>query len=183
LAHIALEGIIDDDVASAAVDALDIVAQAQLPFVLFEINSPGGSVDAGFKIAKAIENSPAKVVCVVDGEADSMAFYILQSCDMRIMTYRSILMAHEPAVGIKGYGKSDDWKKRGQELADMLAVLTRAFNHHCSQRLTISYDEYSKRVHNTEYWIDDDEATAIGAIDMAVVSVKQVEKMLMDAIK
>lgn len=64
--------------------------------LVIEINSPGGDTEEGFKTAKAIEESPMLVVCVVDGTAASEAFYLLQSCDRRLMTRRSRLMVHEP---------------------------------------------------------------------------------------
>jgi ATP-dependent protease ClpP protease subunit len=97
--HIVLSTEIDSEVAEQTVAIFTMINAEpdRFPAVLFEINSPGGSV-AGFRIAKALEDSEVPVVCVVDGLAASMAFYILQSCDTRLMTGHSLLMAHEPSM-------------------------------------------------------------------------------------
>lgn len=65
-------------------------------YILVTINSGGGDVDSGFVYTKLIEGSPLPVVCLVDKEAQSMAFYILQSCDYRLMTKRAMVMTHSP---------------------------------------------------------------------------------------
>ena len=176
--HIILSTEIDDNTAQQAIAAFDAADMMKVKTVLFEINSPGGSVDAGFLIAKAIENSNANVICVVDAMAASMAFYILQSCDIRVMTDRSLLMAHEPAIRAGIGGKSEDWRKQGNGIADLLEALTKSMNHHMARRLTISYEEFSKRIHNTEYWMTAEEALKISAVDQVVASVKEVKEIL-----
>src|SRR3954466_93310 len=89
-------GEVTQESVAAATKALGAAVPDGAHYVLFEINSPGGDVDAGFALAKTIEDSPAPVVCVFDGEGMSMAFYILQSCALRLMTPRSLLLIHKP---------------------------------------------------------------------------------------
>lgn len=93
---IRLTGEVDEDTAKATIVSLAALREMHAEAVVLEINSEGGEVEAGFVIAKAIEDSQAPVHCVVDGEALSMAYFILQSCDTRSITPRSKLMAHNP---------------------------------------------------------------------------------------
>lgn len=64
--------------------------------VTIRIDSPGGSVGAGLELVKAIDAHVGTVTCYVPrgGEAASMAFILLQVCDVRLVHEASILMAH-----------------------------------------------------------------------------------------
>ena len=176
--HLKLQGVIDDTMSNNVLAAFAAIEITKPPAVLFEIDSPGGSVAAGFAIAKAIEESSVPVICVVDGSAYSMAFYVLQSCDIRSMTDRSVLMAHEPSVMTIVNGKAANWRKLGIELSQMLEALTKAMNHHCSRRLNISYEDYSKRVYDTEWQMASEEALSVAAVDHVVISVREVQNIM-----
>lgn len=70
---------------------------------LILINSPGGQVDAGVRMIRLIElekSQGVRVVCIVTGEASSMAFNILTHCDVRLATQRSYAVVHKIAVGM-----------------------------------------------------------------------------------
>lgn len=142
--------------------------------VIVEINSPGGSVSAGFKMAKAIEESPLAVVCIVDGDAASMAFYLLQSCDLRVMTDRSVLMAHEPSAMVMfAGGQAKSWKRLGDNMSSALTVTAKAMNHHMARRMRVSYAEFCKRIADgREWWFDSMDAGKYGAVDLVVESVQ-----------
>ncbi len=144
-----------------------VTAQGATALVI-EFNTPGGSVDDGFRLAKAIEASPIPVHCIVDGEAASMGFYLLQSCTTRTMTDRSSLMAHEPAIGVGSfYGQKVKW----QNIFERLRVMSSSLNHHMAKRLNISFEEFQKRVDNKDWWMTSEEALAVKAVDAVVPSV------------
>jgi ATP-dependent Clp protease protease subunit len=144
--------------------------------LLIEINTPGGSVPDGFELAKAIEDSEAPVTCIVDGEAASMGFYITQSCQKRVMTKRSSLMAHEPAIGGNFYGTPNQW----QAIANWLAASREALAEHCQHRLKISMAEYRKRTDGgLMWWINYKEAVKVGAVDEIVDSVKNLHNRML----
>ncbi len=128
--------------------------------VIVQIDTPGGSIAAGEEMAKAIERSPARVTCVVDGYAASMGLYILQSCQNRLMTKRSLLMGHEPATSVSGQpddleGEAVRLRKRGHMLAAWVV-----------HRMKISVAEYEAlTAHGHMWWLTAEEALKVGAID------------------
>lgn len=132
-----------------------------LEALVIEIDSPGGSVDAGNRIIKKIENAKTPIYCLVDGDAASMALAILQSCPNRLMTKRSVLMAHNPSVGMDG-GQEQDMDNARELLQALSAALAEQYCH----RLTISLDACrAKFDQKGEWWFGYSEALKVGAID------------------
>lgn len=160
---------VDDDAVEATIALMNKSVEAGAKAVVIEFNTPGGSVDAGFKLAKAIEDSPIPVHCVVDGMAASMGFYLLQSCSTRTMTSRSTLMAHEPAIGTaKFYGQQVRW----QNIAELLRTTASAANHHLCHRMAISFEDFSKRIDGgREWWFTSEEALKWKAVDVVISDV------------
>lgn len=161
-----LNGAIDDDMATAFVQAFTAIGAVQR--IVVEINSPGGGVDAGFLIARTMERSAARIYCIVDGDADSMAFYILQSCDVRAMTYRSVLMAHGPSLGLQGYFN----RGATRSLLRRTEVLERALFEHMAHRLTIGREEFLRRIADGAWWMNFDEADQVGAVDLTAATAR-----------
>lgn len=62
------------------------------------LRTGGGSVTAGYLMVRTIQNSKNPVICITDTRAMSMGFYILQSCNRRIMTRNALLMMHAPST-------------------------------------------------------------------------------------
>lgn len=65
------------------------------------INSPGGSEDAGSGIIDLMEAEKllhVRQICIVNHQAESMAFNILTHCDVRLATTTSTIMAHVLAL-------------------------------------------------------------------------------------
>lgn len=155
-------GVISDNAVSDAIAWL--TSRSSEKEVTIEINSPGGSVFAGFELAKAIETKGPKVKCIVDGLGASMAFYILQSCQVREMTKRSVLMVHQPSSGMDGSGDADEY----QDAADFLRSLTRAMLEHCAARMKISADALEARVAHRSWYMDYREALLSGAVDTVI---------------
>ena len=171
----------DDDVNDLSVgmtiDAMAAATRAGAEAIIIEFNTPGGSVDAGFHLSKAIENSPIPVICVVDGEAASMGTYLLESCSTRIMTKRSYLMFHQP--GIRGnIGGS---KEEFQNIADLLRALETGMVEHLVARMNITAEDMLKKIEGgKQWWMNWREALKIEAIDCAVDSVKEVSDSYRD---
>lgn len=141
--------------------------------VLLEINSGGGSVPAGFQIGKAIEDISVPVICVVDGDdgAQSMAYWVLQSCDVRVMTRRSVLMLHQPSLNLFGFGgQENDWRDK----ADSLRVLNRALLEHAARRMSVSVDEAQERTRDRDWFFDWRDGLRYRAVDGVVTSVAEI---------
>jgi ATP-dependent Clp protease protease subunit len=152
----------------AALQSLDQMAPEKRPSaIVFEINSPGGEVDAGFDLTKAIERSPVPVLCIVDGEADSMAFYVLQSCTARFMTPRSSLMFH----GVTMVGPMRQTSM--ETTAKQIEVYNSAMIGQVAARMKISKDALWAHLKQGDWWMDADEALEVGAVD-AIIPVAEI---------
>lgn len=129
--------------------------------VVVEINSPGGSVFAALEMQKAIERHGAPVVCVVDGMAASAAFVTLQSCHIRAMTSRSVLMAHHASLsGVGGQSHELD------NAAEILRKLDAAIVRFCAKRMGMSTVEFESHVAGgKEWWFSTEDALVHRAVD------------------
>lgn len=169
--HHVMEGGVDDELVDTAIQWIDAAEKARATVFVLEINTPGGSVFAGFRLVKRIEGSRIPMACVVDGMAASMGFYILQGCPMRVMTTRSVLMMHEPSIG--GGGSLTPNEMRG--LADSLKALREAMAMHCNARLTTTLEEYHEHTDGgLAWWFSFLDARKYNAVDVVVNSVKEV---------
>lgn len=155
---------VEDETVDALIGSINAANNRGDKRIVIEINTPGGSVWAGMRLAKAIEESPAPVTCVVDGMAASMGFYILQSCHTRVMTRRSLLMTHQPATGGLLYGPAEKY----EGLAELLRKLSHAMVEHMAARMKISVADFEKRIDGKDWWLTNDEAVAVGAVDALV---------------
>jgi ATP-dependent Clp protease protease subunit len=148
-------------------------AQDKADTIILEINSPGGEVNAGFELARDIEDSEVPVICVVDFEAASMAAYILESCKVRIMTKRSSLMIHEPAVNGQMSGGQTNWRN----VADWMKATTKGMAEHFAARLNVTVPEILERIKGgAMWWMDWEEAVKFDAVDVVVNNVSDVRK-------
>lgn len=147
---------------------IDAANQAGASKIILELDTPGGEVFSGMALGKAIENSKAPVTCVVDGMAASMGFYLLQSCDVRVMTRRSLLMAHGPSGG--GRGNGGDMA----ELSELLLKLEHAMVEHMARRMNLSAKEFTERIHKADWWFTNEDALFWGAIDYQVYTPDEV---------
>jgi ATP-dependent protease ClpP protease subunit len=66
------------------------------------LDSPGGSVLAGARLLAYMKNSGKNIVTVCDNICASMAFQIFQLGSRRLMTEKSVLMAHPASGGAQG---------------------------------------------------------------------------------
>jgi ATP-dependent Clp protease protease subunit len=143
--------------------------------IIIEIDSPGGKVDAGFELAKAMRASKARITCVVSGMAASMAYYTLQNpeCTTRLMTEEGYAMIHPVRAGATGYEKDVN------NTISRLHVLDQVILRHETKRMKLSYEQVHAKIdRGVEWWFESHEAMAIGAIDAIVNSTEDVHKCL-----
>jgi ATP-dependent protease ClpP protease subunit len=160
--RIGFDGEVDAESVEATISIMAAVTSAGAKAVVIEFNTPGGEVNAGFKLAKVIEESPIPVYCVVDGEAASMGFYLLQSCNVRLMTRRSSLMAHQPAIYGQAGGPEVAWKN----ISEALRVMARGMTEHMAHRMNVSADFMEAKIAGgAMWWFDWREALNTNAVD------------------
>jgi ATP-dependent protease ClpP protease subunit len=153
------DGVVNDEAVNPAIAAIKSAQPDQI--VLLDINTRGGSVASGFQLEKALEATKSRVFCVVDGEAMSMGFFMLQSCQMRVMTKRSELMAHEVRMVHQGTITIHD---ASMMISDMI-VNSRAYAEQVLRRSKLTYDEYHAKVDGKEWFISWPEALQAGVVD------------------
>jgi|SRR6516164_1838334 ATP-dependent Clp protease protease subunit len=114
------------------------------PFYLF-LDSPGGDVIAGRRLVSYLHDSKRNIVCVAQ-TAISMAYVILQSCPVRLVTAHSILMTHQIAGKMEGNLRelqAQIYFK--QRLADLYDGIIAA-------RMGLALDVYRTKI-NPEWWM------------------------------
>lgn len=166
IATVKLEGSITPESADRVVSAL-----ANLPpdlrVVVFVIDSPGGDLAAARRIVRSLEELPA-LACVVDGDALSAAFYLLQSCPARLMTLRSTLMVHEGRLVMP----------EGMEPTEEDKIAMEAWNRGLAEqvcgRLAISREDCVARYASEDWWMGWREGLSVGAVDDVVQSPREV---------
>jgi ATP-dependent protease ClpP protease subunit len=72
--------------------------------VFFFVNCPGGRLDTGLQFLNAIEDCQGKITMVLDGEAYSMAAFLVFSGDEIVVTDNGMLMVHNYSGGLAGKG-------------------------------------------------------------------------------
>lgn len=148
--HSALLGdVMEQDVAMMAALVQEAV-EAHAPRLVLRLDTPGGDVDVARRIAYLMDvarDHGVRVDCVVDGHAWSAGFYILQMCDRRFMTKRSVLMTHNPrAVGGPDGGVEAD------NVQKLMTAETFAWAEGAGARLTTSLEEYRQRTADGRMW-------------------------------
>jgi len=130
--------------------------------VVLRINSPGGSVFAGFAIVHAIEELGIPVHCTVDGMAASAAFVVLQACSTRTASKRSMLMIHKASARGEFGGGEDEFRNT----ADFLRVINAAMVAHCAGRMGMTDADFDAKIAGArEWWLTPSEALAARALD------------------
>lgn len=156
---------INEESAKATMEYMDAAVSRGDHGVTIYIHSPGGGVWAGFELAKHIEQSPIPVTCIVDGYAASMASFIFESCQVRIMTRRSSLMFHQPSISdVSGN------EERLRNYAERLRMITVMLVEHSAARMRLTASQLLAKIEGgKEYWLSGDEALRIGAVDRVVI--------------
>lgn len=166
---IRLEGDIDDDMAKAFEEQLDANVKAGQKTIFVQIDSVGGSVTAGMQMVKIIERTSAKVACLVDREADSMAFSMLQACDARFITARGMMMAHQLARGME-----PATVREMLNAAESLRVDNEALARFVIAKSHMTLADYVEHVADgKEFYMTADEAKKFGFVDRVVKSEKE----------
>ena len=122
------------------------------------INSNGGSVKEGVAIYNLLKQSKNHKTGIVDGVAHSVAFLILQSCDVRKMCLGTTALVHE--MWMYCAGNATQLRKYADDLDDMMESNRKVF----LQRATITEDELIEIMKNETY-LTPDKALEYGLID------------------
>jgi|GEM_PF-4966917 len=146
----------------ALIEELDSAVKAGAKSITLKINSPGGSVFAGFELVRKMEELGVPVHCKVDGAVASMAVYVLESCTTRTMTKRSFMMLHGPGA----YGEMGGQAHEFANMAEFLRILQAAYVAHIADRVGVDPAVIQAKIDGgREWWLTPQEALAAKLID------------------
>jgi ATP-dependent Clp protease protease subunit len=155
-------------VREATTGLLALLASGEKEITL-RIHSTGGSIFLGHGFMLLAEDAKkragARVTCIVDGAAYSMAAVILESpvCDVRLATSRSTILFHN------GSGTAEGTAEQMRDMAAFLDTLNEAMANVISERTGIPIEAYRARIAHGDWQMATAEALAYNVID-AVVS-------------
>lgn len=112
-----LEGEITDAMANEVIRQLMILGSETKEDITILIDSPGGSVGAGFAIIDAMRMLGNRIVCVCTGLAASMAALIFSEGSERLMFPHSVVMIHQARLSGHISGGSETIEQISRRLA------------------------------------------------------------------
>jgi ATP-dependent Clp protease protease subunit len=133
------------------------------------INSPGGSVDAGFAIYDMIRFISAPVRCICTGLTASAAVIVLLAAPKksRLSLPNSRFLIHQPSGGVRG--SATDAKIEADEILKIRSKINQLVADETGQPME-KVEEDTKR----NYWMGADEARKYGLVTKVVKTKKDV---------
>ena len=129
------------------------------------INSPGGSVSAGWAIYDTMRYITCDVSTTCIGMAASMGAFLLAggTKGKRYSLPNSRIMIHQPSGGTQG--QASDIKIQAEQIIETRKRLNQYLAENCGQPI-----EVIERDTERDHWMDAGEAKAYGLIDQVVTS-------------
>ncbi|AAP04976.1 ATP-dependent Clp protease proteolytic subunit [Chlamydia caviae] len=130
--------------------------------IVFVINSPGGSVDAGFAVWDQIKMMTSPVTTVVTGLAASMGS-VLSLCaapGRRFATPHSRIMIHQPSIGGPITGQATDLDIHAREILKTKKRIVDVYLEATGQPR-----EVIEKAIDRDMWMTADEAKDFGLLD------------------
>ena len=139
--------------------------------ILFVINSPGGSVDAGLAIWDQMKMITSPVTTLVTGLAASMGS-ILSLCaakGRRFATPNARIMIHQPSISGVVRGQATDLEIQAREI-----LKTRDSLIHVYMEATGKDFSVIEKAIDRDTWMTSKEALSFGLLDKVVTSYKEI---------
>ena len=144
--------------------------------ILFIINSPGGSVDAGFAIWDQVQMISSPVFTLVTGLAASMGS-LLSLCaskgGKRLSTPNARIMIHQPLIGGVIRGPATDLDIQAKEMLKTRAIIVEIYAKSTGKDI-----KAIEKAIDRDNWMTAQEALDFGLLDKIVKSFKDVEALL-----
>ncbi len=155
-----LTGEIDDASANLVVSELLYLDSLNHEEICLYINSPGGSVTAGFAIYDTMNFIQSNVRTVVIGIAASMAAFLLTCGEkgLRSALPNSEIMIHQPLGGVNG--QATDMKIACERILKMKEKLNRILSEQTGQDIQKIEQDTDR-----DYFMNAEEAKKYGLID------------------
>lgn len=138
--------------------------------ILFVINSPGGSVDAGFAIWDQIKMITSPVTTLVTGIAASMGsiLSLVAAPGRRFATPHARIMIHQPSIHGLIRGQATDLDIQAKEILKTRHGLIKLYEEATGKK----YEVIEKAI-DRDTWMSSSEALEFGLLDKIVMSFKE----------
>jgi ATP-dependent Clp protease, protease subunit len=163
---------IDNDIAHDVIKKLwYLELQDPKKPILLVINSPGGSVDAGFAIWDAIKMISSPVSTLVTGMAASMGSILMLAAPKgkRFATPNSRIMIHQPSLSGTIQGQATDLEIQAREILKTKKMIIDIYIDATKK----DYNSIEKAI-DRDTWMSAEEAKAFGLINAIVDSYKDI---------
>lgn len=139
--------------------------------ILFVINSPGGSVDAGFAIWDQIKMITSPVTTLVTGLAASMGSILSLAAPKgrRFATKNARIMIHQPSIGSIIRGQATDLEIQAKEILKTRKAIVDVY-----VQATGKTSEVIDRAIDRDTWMSAHEALEFGLLDKVISSYQEV---------
>jgi len=163
---------VDDMVANLIVAQL-LLLDSENPEkdIMLYINSPGGSVTAGFAIYDTIQHIRADVVTICLGQAASMGAFLLAAgtAGKRMALPHSRVLIHQPLGGAQG--QATDIEIQAAEINRMKKLINELLAHHTGQSL-----KKIEKDTDRDYIMSAEESVAYGMVDKVITRVEEAQE-------
>lgn len=150
---------INDDTASIVISQLlYLQSKDKNEDIHLYINSPGGSVSAGFAIYDTMKYLSCKVNVYCLGLCASMGAFLLSGGDKRYILPNAEVMIHQPLGGIQG--QASDIQITANNILRTKAKLNKMLSENTKQPL-----EKIEKDTDRDYWMNSKEALDYGIVD------------------
>ncbi len=163
---------VDDMVANLIVAQL-LLLDSENPEkdIMLYINSPGGSVTAGFAIYDTIQHIRADVATICLGQAASMGAFLLAAGTpgKRMALPHSRILIHQPLGGAQG--QATDIEIQAAEINRMKKLINELLAHHTGQSL-----KKIEKDTDRDYIMSAEESVAYGMVDKVITRVEEAKE-------
>lgn len=105
----------------------DLKALDDVSEIVVRINSGGGDVFAAFAIYTQLKDHKARITVKIDGWAGSAATIIAMAGDVIQIPAAGAFMVHNPAMGVYGYYRAEEFIKLAEELQVIKNCIVNAY--------------------------------------------------------
>jgi ATP-dependent protease ClpP protease subunit len=123
-----------------------ISAATSADTIFVHLNTPGGQLDTGVQLINAMQNSPAKVVTILESLAYSLGTLIFLAGDEMIVNDHCLIMFHNFKGGVIG---------KGNELTSQLEATIKWFSA-LAKKIYIPFlteDEFARITRGEDLWM------------------------------
>lgn len=163
-----LTGEIDDVLATEIIAQLEYLDSISTEDITLYINSPGGSVSAGFAIVDCMLRCSSDISTICTGVAASMGAFILANGKKgkRYATPMSEILLHQPLGGV--HGQASDIEKTAEHILKVKKKLLKTL----SQNTGRTYKQICEDC-DRDYWLNAEEAIEYGLVDKVFIGYKK----------